>query len=486
MYLSGARTPILDAAARYNMLNADTHDMKIPLGILVQPLTGRYLDDGADYYEYCGIDNGCFTEIGQQRYNEAKYLALIDRGLETFGDGLLFATAQDVAFDWEGTLRKSLPVLPKIRAVGAPAALVLQDGATIQNVPWDELDAVFIGGSTEWKVSEMAKAISFEAKRRHKWVHMGRVNSMKRMRIAQSFRCDSADGTYLLHMGKSGRVREGIENVIEWLRDMWKNDPTRELFDGYTYNPRLGVPVTGCGSITTNMAKARRKKARPNANAKTVLDSLGGSTKGVYRSYEPLTDEPEELPLSRFKTVEKYEKDRVEREPEKHVLISDYLIFSGYTGSDVERSNVRVFFKEHGDKPGVYRVYGGYGTDGIAIRLDVADEGILEDLERLEDYPMLDEDDVGAVSLELADEAAESYGYGDFEREINKQFGVTIIEDSKSQKLRDLFWQATQDLPEGFVVETGGNVHFDIERMVEGLSDDALEEAGIEYESDED
>lgn len=248
----------------------------------------------------------------------------------------------------------------------------------------------------------------------------------------------------------------------------------------------LGVPLTGCGSMTANMAKARRKKARPNASAKTVLDFLGGSTKGVYRSYEPLTDEPEEFPLGRFKAVEKYEKDRVEREPEKHVLISDYLIFSDYTGSDVERSNVRMFFKEHGDKAGVYRVYGGYGTDGIAIRLDVADEGILEDLERLDDYPILDEDDVGSVSLELADEAAESYGYGDFEREINKQFGVTILEDSKSQKLRNLFWQAAQDLPEGFAVETGGNVHFDIKRMVEGLSDDALDEAGIEYESDED
>ena len=249
----------------------------------------------------------------------------------------------------------------------------------------------------------------------------------------------------------------------------------------------LGIPLKGHGIVPV-VTRNRRTSARRNpAGIVSVLDLVEGSLKGVYRAWEPLPDDGgEQFPLHHFAAVTKHGKDRVEREPDKHVLISDYLIFSDYTGSDVERSNVRVFFKEHGDKPGVYRVYGGYGTSGIAIRLDVADEGILEDLERLDNYPILDEDDVGSVSLELADEAAESYGYGDFEREINKQFGVTILEDSKSQKLRDLFWQATQDLPEGFVVETGGNVHFDIERMVEGLSDDALEEAGIEYESDED
>jgi hypothetical protein len=192
--------------------------------------TGRhardYLADGADYYQWCAIDNGCFTEAGQRAFNLDNYLGMIDRALETFGeDYLLFATAQDVAFDWEGTLRKSLPVLPLIRRVGAPAALVVQDGATPANIPWDEADCIFIGGSTEWKVSPMAAAITLEALRRHLWVHMGRVNSLKRMRIAQSFGCRSADGTYLLHAGD-----DGVETMLKWLRDSWMRDTQRAAY----------------------------------------------------------------------------------------------------------------------------------------------------------------------------------------------------------------------------------------------------------------
>ena len=34
-----------------------------------------------------------------------------------------------------------------------------------------------------------------EAKRRRKWVHMGRVNSERRIRYAASIGCDSIDGT---------------------------------------------------------------------------------------------------------------------------------------------------------------------------------------------------------------------------------------------------------------------------------------------------
>ncbi len=225
IYLTGAREPALDAACGHNRFAASSHDEQIPIGILVQPLTEAYLDDGADFYTCVGVDNGCFTERGQRRFRLDAYLRLIDRALETFGDFMLFATARDVAFEWEATLRLSLPMLPKIRALGAPAALVVQDGATPANIPWDDLDCIFIGGSTEWKLSATAAQITEAAVRRQKWVHMGRVNSLLRMRIAQDFGCRSADGTYLLHEGAAG-----VEAVISWARDSWKRDPQRPLF----------------------------------------------------------------------------------------------------------------------------------------------------------------------------------------------------------------------------------------------------------------
>lgn len=84
---------------------------------------------------------------------------------------------------------------PFLRMTGFPLSFVLQIGATPENVPWDECDAVFVGGDTPWKVGPEALAVVREAKRRGKWVHMGRVNTLKRMRYAKSIGVDSCDGT---------------------------------------------------------------------------------------------------------------------------------------------------------------------------------------------------------------------------------------------------------------------------------------------------
>lgn len=65
------------------------------------------------------------------------------------------------------------------------------------DVDWSRFDAIFIGGDTAWKLSSSAQSICQEAKRRGKWVHMGRVNSLRRLEIAEAFGCDSVDGNYL-------------------------------------------------------------------------------------------------------------------------------------------------------------------------------------------------------------------------------------------------------------------------------------------------
>lgn len=230
IYLSGKRTRALDVVARRNLENANEAYEQMPLGILVQPLTRSYLRDVAENYQWVDVDNGCFTEVGQARFSIDRYLGLIDEALDTFGeDYVLFATAEDVAFDWKGTRRKSLPTLPRIRAAGAPAALVVQDGATPGNIPWSECDAIFVGGSTEWKLSPVAAAIVREANRHHKWTHMGRVNSAQRLMIAHRFGCGSVDGTYLLHEDRKGQGAQAIENMLDWIRQGWKASVQRRM-----------------------------------------------------------------------------------------------------------------------------------------------------------------------------------------------------------------------------------------------------------------
>jgi hypothetical protein len=102
-----------------------------------------------------------------------------------------------VVADWSGTVRVAAAVLPKLRALGFPSAFIAQDGLPPRWVAWDEFDALFVGGTTAYKLSEDAYALVAEAKRRGKWCHMGRVNSWRRLRAAAHGGYDSVDGTYL-------------------------------------------------------------------------------------------------------------------------------------------------------------------------------------------------------------------------------------------------------------------------------------------------
>lgn len=73
--------------------------------------------------------------------------------------------------------------------------------------------AWLIGGSTSWKLSAAAAGIVNEAKHRGKWVHMGRVNSRRRVLYAKSIGCDSVDGTVL----RFDPAR--ITKVLEWVAE---------------------------------------------------------------------------------------------------------------------------------------------------------------------------------------------------------------------------------------------------------------------------
>lgn len=139
-------------------------------------------------------DNGRYS--APENYSDAKFLAwLAAMPVES----CLFATAPDVVGDAAATLALSGPMFAPIRMLGYPVALVAQDGLEDLAVPWDDFDVLFIGGSTAWKLGPAAADIAGEARRRGKWVHMGRVNSLRRMRYAESIGCDSADGTVLKH-----------------------------------------------------------------------------------------------------------------------------------------------------------------------------------------------------------------------------------------------------------------------------------------------
>ena len=157
------------------------------LGRLVQPRHYDGLTKTNENGRVWAADNDCFQQLDPKAYK--KMLGTIPT------DGCRFVTVPDVVGDHAATLRRWHRWAPHVRGLGFPAAFVLQDGCdSFDDVPADA-DAVFVGGTTAYKLSGIAAGIVRAAKRRGMWVHMGRVNTVRRIQYAQAIGCDSIDGT---------------------------------------------------------------------------------------------------------------------------------------------------------------------------------------------------------------------------------------------------------------------------------------------------
>lgn len=159
------------------------------LGVIETPLQQNRPVPGAAWI----ADNGCYGK----GFRETRWWGWLRQ--QAGRRGCVFATAPDVVGDAAATLRRSAPWLPRLRELGYAAAFVGQDGLEDLTVPWDDFDCLFLGGTTTWKVSPEAAELADEARARGKWLHMGRVNSIVRLRYASWLHCDSVDGTYITY-----------------------------------------------------------------------------------------------------------------------------------------------------------------------------------------------------------------------------------------------------------------------------------------------
>jgi hypothetical protein len=171
------------------------HFGKAHLGGLVTP---QSFNTGANYQRLgakWAMDNDCFKTL--------KRGALTKMWLENqpVKKTCLWATVPDVVGNAGATLTRWREWSPIVRGFGYPLAYVAQDGIEETQVPWSELDCLFIGGTTEFKIGPVAKRYAQEAKERGKKVHMGRVNGPVRLRLALEWGCDSVDGTSFSHAG---------------------------------------------------------------------------------------------------------------------------------------------------------------------------------------------------------------------------------------------------------------------------------------------
>lgn len=185
------------------------------IGCMTTPSQGNRVPDGAAY----ACDNGRF---GKGWPGADAWFAWLSGTVAKYGpERCLWAVAPDVPLHAAQTLDESLPWLPRIRALGIPAAFAAQDGCeTPGMVPWDDIDVLFLGGSTEWKIGPTAGALAREALARGKSVHMGRVNSLRRLRIAERFECATTDGTYIAF-----GPRRNLPRLLGWLEEVRGRPP---------------------------------------------------------------------------------------------------------------------------------------------------------------------------------------------------------------------------------------------------------------------
>lgn len=183
------------------------------LPVMLTPMMGNALPEGVPW----AADTGCFNQ--PDKHDDDRYIGWLKDRAYAAGR-CLFATAPDVVGDAEATLIRSLPMLSRVRDAGYVAALVGQDGLESLDVPWDAFGALFVGGTTQWKLSEATYGLVCEAKERGKWCHMGRVNSLRRLKAAQVGGYDSADGTFLA-FGPD----KNLPRLRHWLKEVQLQPP---------------------------------------------------------------------------------------------------------------------------------------------------------------------------------------------------------------------------------------------------------------------
>lgn len=149
------------------------------LGQMVTPNSGNRLEPDVTW----ALDNGCFGD----QWSEGRWVATLDR--YEGAPGCLFAVVPDVVCDAAATDERWERYAPTVKERGYLAAYVTQNGC--QAVP-DDADVVFTGGDDAWKLSPEAQQLAAGRPS-----HMGRVNSLRRLRFAAAHDYDSVDGTFL-------------------------------------------------------------------------------------------------------------------------------------------------------------------------------------------------------------------------------------------------------------------------------------------------
>jgi hypothetical protein len=159
------------------------------------------------------LDNGAWTSYREGRpFDERAFLVAV----EALGAGAQFIVAPDVVCGGLASLRLSEAWLPRLAGVGRRRLVAVQNGMVPADVRCllSSQVGIFVGGDTAWKEStlpvwgELARDVGC-------YLHVGRVNSARRIRLCQLAGAHSFDGTSVSRFAKTiGRLDSARRQAV--------------------------------------------------------------------------------------------------------------------------------------------------------------------------------------------------------------------------------------------------------------------------------
>lgn len=156
------------------------------IGHLYSPRRPGKSDAGPYPFIPFALDNGVYAQ--GEDWNAKNFFALLDR-VKLRGLRPQWVIVPDMVGDRAGTLDRWQQYADQVASYGWPLAFAVQDGMLPSDVP-DRAEVVFVGGTTTWKWRTMTQWTAVFRR-----VHVGRVNTYRRLWQCHDAGAESCDGT---------------------------------------------------------------------------------------------------------------------------------------------------------------------------------------------------------------------------------------------------------------------------------------------------
>lgn len=158
--------------------------------------------------------------------------------------------------------------------------------------------------------------------------------------------------------------------------------------------------------------------------------------------------------------------------------LSDHCLSGDYCGASHTLSNCKVLLEEFCGSPQCREVYGSYGSSSVVVDPRYLTEELLESLQSLENYPVLDENHCSNLEVELQGQAWENWGQRDFQSSLESrlsslygdEMAESITESLNDEALYSLFESLREEANEYWESQSSPEQWIDMERITERTS----------------